>query len=268
MYIYRLKKEIENQPKYKSSSQFNEDLYLVEIFKANTGMIVDVGANDGIFGSNSKLLETLSWGTVLIEPNQDLCNYINTHRKPSYLFQNAASSKEGEVILYLVEGSALAHGLSTLEPTKENIKRLQDNNFTYKEVKVFAKKLDKMLAEANVRKIDVVSIDVEGHELDVLRGFSVDIWKPTIVIVEDNSYYKSDEVAQYMKSYGYVRFFRTGVNDWYARRENKELINWKNTLHYNFVKRKSILLDSKINRLKLKIKKIRLLRKLNNFLKK
>ena len=99
MYIYQLKKKIDNQSKYKSSSQFNEDLYLVEIFKGNTGVIVDVGANDGDFGSNSMLLESLSWDTILIEPNSDLCNYINAHRKPSYLFQYAASSKEGEVKL-------------------------------------------------------------------------------------------------------------------------------------------------------------------------
>jgi FkbM family methyltransferase len=263
MFIYQFKKKIDNQSKYKSSSQFNEDLYLVEIFKGNTGVIVDVGANDGDFGSNSMLLESLSWDTILIEPNPDLCDYINAHRKPSYLFQYAASSKEGEVKLYLVDGNALAHGLSTLEPTKENLERMQENNFTYRKVKVTAKTLDTMLTDTKIQKFDVISIDVEGHELDVLKGLSLDRWEPTILIIEDNSIYTSNEVSTYMKKLGYARFFRTGVNDWYARKENKEFINWKNILHYNLVKFKAMTWG----RLKSEFKKFRIIRILIDTLK-
>jgi FkbM family methyltransferase len=262
MYIYQLKKMIKNQSKYKSSSQFNEDLYLVEIFNGNAGVIVDVGANDGAFGSNSMLLESLSWDTILIEPNPDLCDYIHTHRKPSHLFQFAASSKEGVVTLYLVDGNSLAHGLSTLEPTKENLERIEVNNFTYRKVEVIAKTLDAMLAETNVKKVDVISIDVEGHEVEALKGFSINKWKPTVLIIEDNSMFTSDEVVNYMENYGYSRFFRTGVNDWYARKENKQFVNWKNTSHYNLNRFKEKYWVRKVEKLKIKLKQFSFISKL------
>ena|GEM_PF-4563200 len=56
----------------------------------------------------------------------------------------------------------------------------------------------------------------EFTELEVLRGFSLDRWKPRIVIIEDNSSGTSDEVLSHMQLRGYVRVRNTGCNDWYC----------------------------------------------------
>ena len=56
--------------------------------------------------------------------------------------------------------------------------------------------------------------------------------KLTILLVEDNSNYENDIVSNYLKRHNYVRFLRTGVNDWYACRTNQELVNLKNRLRY------------------------------------
>ena len=97
--------------------------------------------------------------------------------------------------------------------------------------------MDDVLLESNLAgSIDFVSIDVEGHELQVLEGFSIESWKPSVFVIEDNSNHENDEVRKYLKKYGYEIFKRTGVNDWYALRSNKVLINTKNRTQYVYIK--------------------------------
>jgi len=84
--------------------------------------------------------------------------------------------------------------------------------------------LDALLDDAGFPRLDFVTIDVEGHELDVLRGFSLERHRPRIVILEDNPQTGSAEVERHMASRGYVNFRRTGVNDWYAHESDAELV--------------------------------------------
>ena len=47
--------------------------------------------------------------------------------------------------------------------------------------------LDSLLDEAEAPKpIDLLSVDVEGHELDVLRGFDFVRWQPRLILLEDH----------------------------------------------------------------------------------
>lgn len=237
MNIYKLNKTLHNKINVKSFSQFGEDLLLLQIFKnQKNGVCVDVGANDGDYGSNSALLESRGWLSILIEPNAALCQQILATRKPYKLFECAASSKESEVTLYLVNGGALAHGLSTLEPNQENMQRIKNNHFSYQQTQVRSKTLDSLLSDSNISKVDVISIDVEGHELEVLKGLTFEKWKPRIFIIEDNSIFKSNEISAYMNKKQYQAFFRTGVNDWYAHIADKELINFSNSFNYQLSK--------------------------------
>lgn len=253
MNIYKLKNTMKESNE-KSFSQFGEDLFLLEIFKNSKNLVcVDVGANDGNYGSNSALLELHGWLCLLVEPNADLCKQILVNRNPYKLFEYAASSKESEVTLYLVKGGSLAHGLSTLVPNKENMERIESNHFSYEQTKVRSKTLDSMLLEAEVTKVDVVSIDVEGHELEALKGLTIEKWNPRIFIIEDNSMFKSKEISVYMSTHGYKPFFRTGVNDWYAHFGDSELVNFTNKTFYQLTK--FFLLS------KLKLAKISILRK-------
>ncbi|MDP3211520.1 FkbM family methyltransferase [Methylotenera sp.] len=259
MKMYALKKEIIKNSKVRSKAQFDEDLFLLKIFQNKLdGILVDVGANDGEYGSNSALLETIGWKCILIEPNLALCEKIQSVRNPYKLFQFAASSKDADVVLYQVDGGVLSHGLSTLELNSENRQRIEVNNFTYQEKKVRSRTLDSMLLESDVKSLDVVSIDVEGHELEVLKGISIEKWLPRIFIIEDNSTFISDEISSYMKSKNYFRFFRTGVNDWYAHKNDRELVNCSNKLYYQLCKYLLItkLKLSKVNYIKRTVKSI------------
>jgi FkbM family methyltransferase len=207
-------------------SQFGEDKILFDIFKGKaSGVCVEVGANNGIDDSTSLFFEKLGWKCILVEPNPDLCRKIRETRN-ALLYEYAASNQSDTRTLYVVEGAVRSDGLSTISTNKEVHDRIKSHGFVYSSVQVHTTTLDRILIDAQINcEIDFISIDVEGHEYEVLYGFSLEKWKPFIILIEDNSNFENDIVSNYLKSFNYVRFMRTGVNDWYAHQTNSRLVN-------------------------------------------
>jgi FkbM family methyltransferase len=208
-----------NEPE--SHAQFAEDRILAEIFGERVdGCCVEVGANDGITGSASYLFEQRGWRCLLVEPIPALVEEIRTHRS-CRVVNCAASSREGEAKFIVAEG---VEAVSGLDLTPERIEWIRRVGGTIKEISVRTATLDSLLEEAGFAELDFITIDVEGHELSVLEGFDLDIHQPRIVIIEDNSVDGDVGVARHMTDHGYVHFKRTGVNEWYARSSDAELV--------------------------------------------
>jgi hypothetical protein len=75
--------------------------------------------------------------------------------------------------------------------------------------------LDSVLEEAEAPlPIDFLSIDVEGHELEVLSGFSFARWQPYLILVEDHV--GSLRTHGFLKRNGYRLIRRLGFNGWYV----------------------------------------------------
>ncbi len=207
--------------------QFGEDRVLARIFADKThGVCVEVGANDGVHGSASLYFEQHGWRCVLIEPNPDLCAQMRASRSSALVIQCAASNRDGSTLLHVVEGPWNSNAMSTVSEHAVVHERIRNLGFRTHTISVPTARLDDILANAGVvAPIDFVTIDVEGHEPEVLAGFSILRWRPAIVIVEDNTAGASDEIESWMGRFEYVRFRRTGVNDWYAHRSNRRLVN-------------------------------------------
>src|SRR5579862_2381957 len=128
------------------------------------GFFVEVGANDPRSGSQTWLLEENGWRGVLVEPQAALCEKLRRARSRSQVFQAACSGpeREGEALLHI----GTHDGVSTLEKQRDS----HDLQFVGTE-RVKVTTLDKVLREAGAGRIDFLSIDVEGHEIEVLRGF-------------------------------------------------------------------------------------------------
>ena len=197
---------------HKFFAQYGEDVILARLFPGRNGTCVEVGANDGMKFSNTYHFEKKGWTCVLVEPTAELCERIRKFRS-ALLFECAASEVDGEAIFYVAEGADLYSSLET-KCTMENI--IASQNVKIKNVRVNTRRLDNILEESNIRNIDFMSIDVEGHEISVLKGFSIERWQPRIVIIEDPTDLTETPVSKFMKERSYVRFYRAGGNDWYA----------------------------------------------------
>jgi FkbM family methyltransferase len=194
-------------------AQYGEDRILASIFKGRrAGVAVEVGAFDGRTGSNTLHFEENGWDCVLVEPNPQLAATIREGRS-SRLFECAVGPDEREVTLTIPLGSETVASVSDDEVQLDRMKRGGE----LKLIRVRQRRLDDILDEAGVKAIDFITIDVEGYELQALRGFDLVRWRPRIVIIEDNSSGTNDEVLIYMQRSGYIRFRSSGCNDWYCR---------------------------------------------------
>lgn len=194
-------------------SQHGEDRLLAKLFN-NVGVCVEVGANDGTKFSNTKHFEENGWTCVLVEPTPELCRVIRERRR-AILFECAASNKSGRVVLNVADGQDL---YSSLEVEGAMSKAISNLQVSVSQISVAARTLDDILAESGVERVDFLTIDVEGHEHSVLLGVSLDKWMPRIVIVEDSTDLGETSVSRHLAEVGYLRFYRTGGNDWYLRR--------------------------------------------------
>ena len=76
--------------------------------------------------------------------------------------------------------------------------RLQ--NLTKYEVRVPARTLTSVLEEYKVNRIDLLSLDVEGYEIEVLKGLDFSRFRPLYVVFEDSG---ADDIGEYLRQYGY-----------------------------------------------------------------
>ena len=89
-----------------SYSQHGEDLFIIQYLDTElTGSILDIGANDGITYSNSRLfIEQLGWQGVLVEPTS-LCikklNELYSGNDLVTIYPYAIDEVEQETIIYL-----------------------------------------------------------------------------------------------------------------------------------------------------------------------
>jgi FkbM family methyltransferase len=174
------------------------------------GFFVEVGANDPHSGSQTWLLEQNGWRGVLVEPQAALCEKLQLERKNSKVFQVACSGpdKEGEALLYI----GMHNGVSTLE------KQIDSHGAQFvgtERVKITT--LDKVLSEAGAIKIDFLSLDVEGHEIEVMRGFDFGKYRPALILVEDGV--RALDKHRFLKQHGYRLIKRTTLNNWYIPRD-------------------------------------------------
>jgi FkbM family methyltransferase len=175
-----------------------------------------VGGYDGVTGSNSYYFEKAGWDCLVIEPVPEFCARIRKNRTCKVVCA-AASDRTGELEFYVAEGVEM---LSSAEMSGTHLDRVKREGGTPSRIVVPSLMLDNILTDADIRKLDFITIDVEGHELAVLRGLSLSRFKPRIIIVEDNSCETDNSVRDYLLALGYIRFRRTGDNDWFAHQSD------------------------------------------------
>jgi FkbM family methyltransferase len=195
---------------FQPSQQEEEQLVRAFFGGASSGYFVEVGANQPTVASQTWHLEQAGWTGVLIEPQPDLAANLVTAREAK-VFAVACSSPEnaGRSLPLHVDGA-----LSALDRD-----RMAPGANTGRTIMVPTRTLDDVLDEADApAPLDLLSLDVEGHELEVLRGFDFQVWQPRLVMVEDHV--GDLRKHRYLKDRGYRLVRRVGNNGWYVPASN------------------------------------------------
>jgi FkbM family methyltransferase len=186
-----------------------EDRLKAEFFGPSaSGFFVEVGANEPQNGSQTWQFEQAGWSGVLVEPQPDLAERLRQSRS-ARVFAAACSSPDnaGKLLPFHVSGPH-----SSL-----NRKLAVTGVVPHSTIDVPVRTLDDILSEAGApTPLDFISIDVEGHEVEVLRGFDLKRWRPRLILIEDHV--TSLGTHRFLTHAGYRLIRRTGLNGWYVPR--------------------------------------------------
>jgi len=186
-----------------------EQSLVQEFFAGKPGVFVDVGANDPVVNSQTYHLEQLGWNGVLVEPLPEYADRLTAARTaPVYQAACGNPSQHGTKMPISVAG---VH--SSMCETRS----------CGMVIDVPVRTLHSIAEEAGLAQIDLLSIDVEGFELQVLAGFPLDQWQPRLILMEDHVHNLTKH--RYLVTHGYKLVRRTGVNAWYVPEKTVFLID-------------------------------------------
>ena len=197
---------------------------LIKEFFADTksGFFVDVGAASPVAQSQSWQFEQAGWSGVLIEPRPEFAEKLRQQRRAT-VYEVACSAPDNagrKMPLNLSGGHSSLNDqlvIAGLRPQGS--------------VLVPVRTLDDILTEQKVTgPIDLVSIDVEGHEIEVLKGFDLDRWRPRLMLVEDHVL--DLRLHRLMQQRGYKWVRRTDFNGWYVPADFPMRVGWFGWLQF------------------------------------
>jgi FkbM family methyltransferase len=210
-----------NKEDIKLYSQDNQDYIVYENFFKNQkgGFYCDIGGNHPLKINNTRHFEDLGWEGVAFEPLPQMTKLWAAHRKAK-LFPFALSDKEGEVIFTVVrDKTGWEDMLSFVKETGEI-----EADFETDEIHVQTKIFEKVMQSEGITHIDYLSLDVEGHELNVLKGINFKKIRINVLTIENNPghciLYGDDNIRKFMFKNDYLLWGRTiGLDDIYVCKE-------------------------------------------------
>lgn len=212
LYFYLIEVLTFGKVSFIAYSQEGEDMVLSRIFSdKNKGFYVDVGAHHPMRFSNTYTFYKLGWRGINIEPNPDSFNLFTRYRPRDINLNYGVAIDNGNLEYHMFNESAL----NTFD---SEVLKSRITNTPYKHVKTIH--IDVMpLADVLKQhipdnlKIDFLSIDVEGLDLEVLKSNDWLKFRPSWVLVEQLNLSDIEsfdfEIHHYMKSLNYVLFAKT-----------------------------------------------------------
>lgn len=201
-----------------SKSQMGQDKILdQQIFNGKkNGVFVEVGALDGICGSNTYFFEKeRSWTGLLIEPNPIEFKKLEKIDRELSIKENCAiSNEEGDINFLSIEGPCNVlsgilefyneNHLSRINRELESYKSYEEGHELYSKsetIKMKALKLQTLFDKYNLVDIDLISIDVEGAEMNVLESIDYTKTNITCFLIENN--YGIEKETEFLTNKGY-----------------------------------------------------------------
>ena len=168
-----------------------QDLLIDYFFKyKQNGFYIDVGCYHPYEANNTKLLYDKGWSGINIDLDFHTIDFFNYVRKRDENINVAISDSENEKDLYFFHNRSSINSLTRVrEGTEKEIRKIK------------TKTLNSIIQNSKFKnqKLNFLSIDVEGHELEVLKGLDLNKYQPEFITVEFIDY-KMDKVEFHNQS--------------------------------------------------------------------
>ena len=185
------------------------------IFKnISKGFYIDIGCQNPISNNNTYLLHKRGWSGLNIDLDQKNIDLFNISRPYDTNLCLAISSEIKEKNLYFYHNgspiNSLSPKLSFYKKDKPVVKKIN------------TELLENVLKKLNIKSVDYINIDVEGHEFEILKNFDIQFYKPKVVSVEYLDFtmnkleFKNNKLENIIKSELYNYFLKN----------NYSFVNW------------------------------------------
>ncbi len=199
-----------------SYSQLGEDLILDQIFNSLDvfkPLYLDIGAYHPVHLSNTFRFYRKGASGVCVEPDPNRYAYFKRLRKRDICLNVGVGSDDQANADYYVFSPPTLNTFS-----KEEAQRYQAGHTLQKVLKVRLLSVNHIISQYCSKTPDLISIDVEGMELEILRALDLSRFRPTVLCVEtltyttDKSETKVTEVNKLLLGKGYFIYADTYVN--------------------------------------------------------
>lgn len=171
--------------RFSKPALYDLDDKLAHYLPDHPGTFVEAGAHDGYTQSNTYWLERQGWSGVLVEAIPALAAKARRRRPRSRVFNCAlvAEAKPGDTITVTYGDlmSVVSHAEGATSHASQGAATAGSDVY---DVTVPARTLTSVLDEADMGEIDLMVLDIEGLELDVLRGLDLDRHAVQLMLIE------------------------------------------------------------------------------------
>jgi len=180
------------------------------------GVFVDVGAYDGVTGSNTLFFEFFrGWSGLLIEPVTTHYERAQTWRSAPVVGQAVGAENDQAEFMNVRSGLTQMSGfLDQYNP--DTLTRVRAHP-KHKErlMRLPRRKLADILADEDIDRIDLLSMDLRGGELEILRGLDFAAFQIDAFCIDNPEH--DPELHKLMRSRGYRLMEFLGTDEIFGR---------------------------------------------------
>jgi len=198
-------RETLGNPPYRS--EIGQDKWVAEVMfpAVHDGVFLDVGSGHGVIGSNTKALEERGWAGICVDP-----------------FPTAMEGRTCQMIKEVVGNQAgkkvLFHTHDGLGGIADTLGKWKDEASKAPAVELITVTLAEVLERAKAPAfVHFLSLDIEGAELDALRGVPFDKYQFGAMAIEHNAEEpKRSAIIAFLADRGYRRVHTYKQDDFFA----------------------------------------------------
>lgn len=180
----------------KDYSQHFEQQTILDYFGNFTGTLLDIGANDGVTFSNSRALLEKGWYGVLVEPSEETFAELVNNCEPftgKVLLHNVGIADYNGTADFYESGELIGGDHSLVSSMKETEtarwkkkSKPSDPVVKFKKTTIPVIEFATLLKNSGLDRIDFITIDVEGMELEILKQIDITALGCQLICIEYN----------------------------------------------------------------------------------
>ncbi len=190
-------------------SQWNEEIVIRDFFQdRREGTFLDIGASHPRKNNTTFYLEKhLGWTGIGVDAAEEYRAGWEKFRPDSKFFVYLITDHSGTMDKFY--RSAF---LPISSAKKKMIEKVPEEHIT--EIEVPSITLNDLLEKEGVKKIDFLSMDIEGSQYEALQGFDIQKYRPELVCIEKD---RPEDIPPWFEEHGYE------LLEGYAK---YDIVNW------------------------------------------